>query len=441
MDGIDLEEGEDIDFFVTTDRQHHKPRLEEHVWGEMSSDFPKRIQISPGNIEIEDAKALHIGVRGWKDPAVDDEEPTTGEERRYTLTVTQADVTSSGESSEDTSEAPSPDHKRCPNCTQWIPARTSYLHESFCLRNNVYCGLCNTVFKRGTESDHWHCEHCNAHGNSPSSRTKHLLTTHTPHKCPSSSCTYTASSLSDLASHRTSVCPSKLILCPFCHLIVPQEGSETPDAEQIISGLTFHELQCGSRTTECNICSRRTRLRDMSLHLKDHELQRLSRPVPKICANPQCCRSPSDANGLGICEVCFGPLYAPGYDPTGSQLRNRVERKLLRQLLAGCRKSWCRSRMCRTGRENLGMMVDNMGTMEALPLVQNRGNELPLCVDESTAKRRELAEALAAESVLDQGGKGGYRTEFCVRAVEAASGDLDRARKWLEREGVRIGER
>jgi hypothetical protein len=83
-----------------------------------------------------------------------------------------------------------------------------------------------------------------------------------------------------------------------------------------------------------------------------------------------------------------------------------------------------------------------MGTKEALPLVKARKpGELLLCVDEVTSKRRELAEGLAVETVLDDGGMGGYPVEFCVRAVEAANGDVEGARRWLEREGVRTGER
>ena len=436
LDGIDLEEGDDVDLFITTDRQHHKPRLEEHVWGDISSVFPKRIQIFPSNIELMDAKTLHVGVRGWKDP--EDNNPMEAPARRYTLFITQTDI-SPLKTGALSSEPPSADHQRCKNCTQWIPSRTMLLHESFCFRNNIHCPFCNTVFKRGTEQNHWHCDSCSAHGNHPSSHKKHIHTTHTPHTCPN--CTYIATSLTDLASHRTSVCPAKLILCGFCHLIVPQEGDQNPNAEQILSGLTRHELHCGGRTTECNICSRRTRLRDLALHLKTHELQRLAKPLPETCANPLCCRSPAE-NPLHLCAVCFGPLYASTYDPAGSQLQNRIERKLLRQLLVGCEKSWCKSPLCKTGRRNLGGGEERMGTKEALPLVKARKpGELLLCVDEVTSKRRELAEGLAVETVLDDGGMGGYPVEFCVRAVEAANGDVEGARRWLEREGVRTGER
>jgi len=444
LDADDLVEGEDVDVFVTTDRQHHKPRLEEHVWADIGTTFQKRIQITPRNIELIDAKTLHIGIRGWKDPAEEAETLETAIPRRYTLFITQTEISNpSTDTTGTSSAAPSPDHKQCKNCTQWIPSRTFFLHDSFCLRNNVHCPLCNSVFKRGTEAFHWHCPDCNAHGNHPSSRIKHTLTTHTPHPCLG--CPYIASSVRDLASHRTTVCPEKLILCPFCHLLVPQEGTEHPSAEQILTGLSHHELQCGARTTECNLCGRRTRLRDMAVHLKNHDLQRLSRPLPMICANPLCYRSPAAIpNLLGLCDVCFGPLYTPTHDPTGAALQNRVERKLLRQFLAGCGKSWCRSPLCKSGRRNLEVTNEKVGTKEAMPLIKTRlaGGEVPLCVDERTARRRDMAEALEIQSVADSGvGKGGYALQFCCRAVEAANGDLEGARKWLEREGVRAGER
>ncbi len=35
---------------------------------------------------------------------------------------------------------------------------------------------------------------------------------------------FTFPSLPELARHRTTICPGKLILCQFCHLEVPQEG-------------------------------------------------------------------------------------------------------------------------------------------------------------------------------------------------------------------------
>lgn len=456
LDGADAADdgGGDIDLFITTDRQHHRPRLDEHVWGDLASGFPKRIRLAPSNSELAGATTLHIGIRGWKEPPQEEEgdggpapptpAPTAaaevgGTRYRYTLLVSQAALSAPSPSPMAGDGAPGPDHARCPNCTRWIPARTLLLHESFCLRHNVLCARCSVVLRRGAEHHHWHCATCSAHGDSAVSHRKHLSTTHTPRTCPGC-VTHRAASLTALAAHRVSDCPAKRIVCAFCHLLVPQDGDPArPDAEQILSGLTCHELACGARTTECPRCARHTRLRDLSLHLRHHELQRLATPLPAICANALCCRSRSGpANALGLCDVCFGPLYSSSYDPSGSQLRSRVERRLLRQLLTGCGKPWCCGELCRTGRGG----VERMATKDALPLVhaaRARG-ALPFCVSEATAQRRALAERLAVETALDHG-KGAYAIEFCVRAVEAADGGEEAARSWLEREGVRIGER
>lgn len=452
LDGIGLEEGEDVDLFVTTDRQHHKPRVDQHVWGDLDHNFPKHIFLSPGNIELVNSKRLFIGVRSWADPSGNSFSDDV-QARRYNLSITQSAISPIQETMqpEETTSAPSPDHKRCPNCTQWILSRTFFLHESFCLRHNVLCPICHAIFKRGTETSHWHCQYCSTSGNASASYDKHLSTTHTTRKCLS--CPYIASSLRDLATHRTSVCPSKLILCSFCHLLVAQGGvgdGNTPDAETILSGLTRHELSCGGRTTECDRCGRRTRLRDLELHLKNHDLQRLAKPLPVRCTNPNCYRTVENREAqLGLCETCFSPLYAPNYDPTGTALRARVERKLLRQLIGGCGKSWCKNHLCITGRRNSGgdVKVDSKAALLEVKSVLERSNdEVPLCVDLVTDKNRSLAEKLWIESCADHSGsggnrKGGFPVEFCCRAVDISGGKEEAARKWLEFEGVRVGER
>ena len=55
---------------------------------------------------------------------------------------------------------------------------------------------------------------------------------------------------------------------------------------------------------------------------------------------------------------------------------------------------------------------------------------LHFCVDEASQKRRVLAEMLTAEKGVE--GKGGYGLEWCVAALEAENGDLDKARSWLK---------
>ncbi|KAL7268011.1 hypothetical protein RUND412_009379 [Rhizina undulata] len=457
-----VEDTEEVDLFVSTSKQHHKPRQDEHVWGDLGSSYPKRIEIRPTNMELADSKAIYIGIHGYRSldasslsSSEEEEEDENG--RTYTLRITQCEPQDAEKETASTSEAedaaPGPDYKKCTNCTQWVPARTIVLHENFCLRNNIVCKHCSAVFKRGTESQHWHCSRCTVHGNNaPKALDKHTAVFHIRRTCPA--CTYEASNLPDLSIHRTTTCPGKTILCKFCHLLVPQEGEgdgSTPTADTLMTGLSQHELSCGSRTTDCHICSRIVKLRDLETHLKNHDLIRLSRSTPRICRNRNCARTLKDANNeLGLCGICFGPLYAMTYDPTGAGLKRRVERKLLQQMLAGCGKGWCRNAMCRTGTVNRGgERKELVTTAVALPLIRpvtekllDWSTPLDLCVDEQTQRWRDVAKALQAESVTAVGdGVGGYDIGFCVAAVEEAKGDVEAARRWLEREGVRSGER
>ncbi len=103
--------------------------------------------------------------------------------------------------------------------------------------------------------------------------------------------------------------------------------------------------------------------------------------------------------------------------------------------------------MCKTGRKNAGLAKEGqvIGVKDVLPMVQEvlRHSEggLELCVDEETEGRRALAEALQAESVVEGSEKGGYAVEWCVRAVQEGRGSTEAARRWLEREAVRLKER
>jgi hypothetical protein len=118
------------------------------------------------------------------------------------------------------------------------------------------------------------------------------------------------------------------------------------------------------------------------------------------------------------------------YDPEGKALRRRVERRYLTQLMKGCGRPGCMNEWCRSGRKHLGLEEKGTGTAAALPMVKpllealgDHKQPVHFCVDESTQKRRKVAEMLAAEGV--------YELEWCVAALEAEGGDLGRARGWL----------
>ena len=451
--GIDITldaEDENLELFISpySPRQRARPREDEHVFGDFSNDKLKKITITATNVELENVEALYVSV--YARPSTE----TESRPRKFTLKYSPLIQVGPAKmplalDDEDT-EMHSPDEERCKNCHQYVPKRTMMLHENFCLRNNILCPHCNLVFQKKSLNweEHWHCPYDSAHGNTTSSKTSHDAIVHTSRQCPH--CPYEATNLRDLASHRTSVCPGKLILCQFCHLEVPQEGDPfDPSPDQLISGLTAHELADGARTPDCHLCLEIVRLRDMSTHLKHHELEKRSRSThpPEICRNEYCGRTlhgvgkngeigagsrmgQGPGNDLGLCSICFGPMYVSMHDPEGKAMRRRIERRYLSQLLSGCGKAWCRNEYCKTARAKEGN-TKGLSAQEALPKVKPLMDSLPnkskpmfFCVDEGSQKRRGLAEMIAAEKV--------YKLEWCVAALEAEGGRMGDARTWLQ---------
>ena len=455
----------DLDLFVTPHgpKLRSRPREDEHVFSDMSTRPTKRIRIQHTNMALEKAEALWVSIRAYKDELEPPEVP-----RKYNLLISRTlDSHSLADHVNDNNGDTllSPEEERCSNCHQAVPSRTMFLHQNFCLRNNILCTHCNAVFKKSSSEwkNHWHCPHDKSHGNTVSSKIKHDTLMHTATVC--SSCDYNAANVPDLAHHRATTCPGKMILCQFCHLQVAQQGPDdqpADSAEVILSGLTPHELSDGARTTECHICQKIIRLRDMSVHLKHHDIQRLSRLRPRVCRNINCgrtidgvgksgdIRAQGASNDLGVCDACFGPLHVSMYDPDGKALKRRVERKYLTQFLTGCGQAWCRNEFCKTGRKHLGLLTESQSitSKDALamikPVLDNLKDmkvSLGFCTDQASQKRRTLAEMIAAEGSGSSGkGKGkegevagsGYGLEWCIAALEVASGDLDKGRSWLK---------
>ena len=460
--GVDIslagvDDDEEVDLFVSpySSQQRARPREDEHVFAEISSRYPKHIRLQPTNVELEDAEALWISIHAY--PSGSPSNVLKKFHIRASIFEAGSEAAGNGVPSKGNSHDPG--DTQCKNCTQWVPQSSLFLHENFCLRNNILCPQgCGQVFQKRSPAsqNHWHCPHDTFTGNTTVSRQKHDGLFHTEQNCPS--CGLDFPSIPTLSHHKTTTCPGKLILCRFCHLQVPQEGdpNEPPSAELLLSGLTPHELADGGRTTECHLCNKIVRFRDMETHLKHHDLERSSRPTPRLCRNINCGRTQDGVdkfgdtragtrkgqgpgNEVGLCSFCFGPLYVSLHDPEGKALRRRIERRYLSQLLTGCGKAWCKNDFCRTGRKILGQGDQSIPTKEAIPLVKpflegmnGQGYATPLhfCVDEGSQRRRTVAHMLAVEKGLD--GKGGYDLEWCVAALEAEGGDLGKARDWLK---------
>ncbi|KAI4847731.1 ubiquitin fusion degradation protein [Aureobasidium sp. EXF-8845] len=393
LEAADLDD--DIDLLVSpfSARQRNRPRTDEHVFGDFSGRPAKKIRLEPSNVEMEDAEALWISLHAFS--GEDDQSST--DSRQFTLRV-KVGSSKAAESSSSTEQSHNPEDVRCKNCGQWVPQRTLMLHENFCLRNNISCPHgCGQVFQKRSSAfeKHWHCPHDTFY--------------------------------------------------------VPQEGDpDVPNAEALLSGLTPHELADGSRTTECHLCSRIVRLRDMDTHLKHHDLTRKSRSQPRMCRNAVCGRTldgtshdgntraavRDTGNDIGLCAACFGPLYVSNYDPENKALKRRIERRYLTQLLTGCGKPWCRNTFCKTGRTNTGE-GGSMSTKDALPMIKPyvdaiitpaETKPLHFCVDEASQTRRTIAELMKEES----GMKGeAYSLPWCIGALEAENGQTDKAREWL----------
>ncbi|KAF7195420.1 Ubiquitin fusion degradation protein 1 [Pseudocercospora fuligena] len=461
-----MDDDEDISIFINplSGTQRAKPRIDEFVFADLDTRPRKRIRLEPTNAELEHAEALQVSVHAFASADSQANGTATSEAvepRHYTIRARHPDskATTNNASSIDDEAPLNEGDVRCKNCKQWVPQRTLMLHENFCLRNNILCPKgCDQVFqKRSPEfQNHWHCPHDESYGNSAAAHQQHDSIFHPADvlRCSDCSTAETFANLPSLARHRTSTCPGKLILCRFCHLEVPQEGDpDVPNAEALLSGMTPHELADGARTTECHLCSKIVRLRDMETHLKNHDMDRLQRPTPTPCRNVNCgrtldtCSKSGDTragtrmgqgpgNDVGLCSVCFGPLYVSMYDPENKALRRRIERRYLQQLLTGCGKSWCKNEFCKTGRKNLDLNT-NITTKDALPMVKpfldvsQAATPLHFCVDEKSQRQRNLAEMIAAEEA-GPAGKGGFAFEWCLGALEAEGGDLDGARQWLK---------
>lgn len=444
---LTTEEDEDaLDIFISpkSSRQRAAPRQSAHAFGDFSpaKDGVKSITISPTNVELEGAETILISIHAYTHPdGMDESRPPFQYSLRAKIGL--SDATATVPSNGDVM-IPSGDDAQCGNCLQYVPKRTMVLHENFCRRNNILCPQCKSVFKKGSSEweAHWHCDKDDAYGNSSFSRMKHDDVAHTDRQCQS--CEFSTNSLSDLARHQTSVCPGKLILCRFCHLEVPQEGDPfNPSPEVVLSGMTAHELADGSRTTECHLCDKIVRLRDMETHLKHHELDKVAREKPAICRNANCGRTlygvgprgqisggQNPGNNIGLCSICFGPLYVSMHDPEGKALRRRIERRYLGQLMTGCGKSHCANTWCKTGRANIGEEAKPSTSKAVLPLVKpllanvdDPAEPVYFCVDESNQMGRKLAEMMAAENV--------WELEWCIAAAEAEKGELNRMREWL----------
>lgn len=341
---------------------------------------------------------------------------------------------------------------QCKNCLKSIPNEKLPLHEAFCYRNNKLCS-CGQVFLREIPSNHWHCGPCNndvlINGNLTLLKFKHdklhHLDTYVCEKCPN----VKYDNFLDLVlQHKGSTCPHKLHECKFCHLILPQEELLVEDK---FANLTHHENTCGNKTTECYKCNKVLRTKDLNKHLKLHDLDKqkfneIHQLTFSKCSNVNCIY-PIDnnhPNEMGLCEICYGPLYIPQHDPSNIKLQSRIERKYMIQLSKGCGNSWCQNLECLTGngsasKRTIKELLDYIKqdlfpqiSRPQFPVNKDRdpgvANKVYFCVNQSVSDKKKLVEKIDFEQQ--------YNTAIIYKAVQVGGTSEHDVRVWLHENGL-----
>lgn len=338
--------------------------------------------------------------------------------------------------------APEPPGTECQNCGASVSPDKLSLHQAYCFRHNKRCS-CGEVFQKEVPPTHWKC-HCGVHGNSPISQYKHNQLFHNgPYKCTCGDATEYASGIDLAVLHKGTVCPLKLHECRFCHLVVPQEAATFEDN---YLNITHHENICGNKTTECYKCNKTIRTKDLANHMHMHLLdkQKMNELVQlsfNKCTNEQCVVVVDQpTNDLGLCDLCYGPLYSSVYDPDHSKLQHRLERRYMLQLSRGCNNVWCTNQYCRTGNPAMPKKTLKEAMNEARALLKYIGRpSLPInkdkphttrvwfCVNESIAAKHTLVIQLLAE--------GDYNAAIVHQAVNKTPSE-SLARAWLAENGT-----
>ncbi|KAK9245835.1 ubiquitin fusion degradation protein UFD1-domain-containing protein [Lipomyces tetrasporus] len=419
-------DGRAADVFVSIDEH---PSKDYFLWS-TQTDEKNVISIAPSNSFLATAEKITLAVRSCVVPL------------SFSLMVSQEE----GIVEQKSAPAPQSESRQCPNCKQFFPPRTFQLHTAFCERNNLLCPHlgCGRIFRRqdGIPASHWHCDLDSFSCDSVSTKEKHILAHHTLATCV---CGESFPSQQHLAHHRATICPQKLHICRFCHLRLPQESRDSQS--DLLAGYTGHESRCGTRTTDCPRCNRIVKLRDLDSHMQLHELQRVSAPLPRICANALCVRvidddpAAANSNSLGLCSSCFGPLYSPMHDPTGARLKGRIERRYFIQLTTGCKRSYCTNPACVTGRTNSNLPKLAPAEVAAMVKELTEGGKLEFCVDDGMTRRRRLVNWIGDDNEF-------ARPWICRAVGEVRVGVEDddptsseaKARSWLVENGVRITE-
>ncbi|KAG0302111.1 hypothetical protein BGZ97_002490 [Linnemannia gamsii] len=450
--GIDIivhvQEPGDLDVLVSTKLP---VSLQDHLWADFESVGPRAITIPESDQDYttqQNSQIIHIAVFG-REPTVAASGSSTSTASNfdggaiYSIQVQYHDssdspIPPSGLSSltSESADVPNkdgPGYQECTNCGAWIPERTMMLHSNFCHRNNAKCNKCGLVMKKEDLPNHFHCDHCDKHGDVLEKK-KHMEIFHGWYQCSCES--FESPALPELAKHRRTTCSERFIICRYCHTLV-QQGGPTSNARDRMRGLHSHESYCGDRTIQCQKCSQMVSLKDVQVHAQNHEYQRQNQVTPQLCSNQNCVRSKgATSNVLGLCQLCFGPYWIPTEDPKNQKLVQRLARKYHSQLMSGCGNNWCRNQHCATSRgrqmDATSAATEMMSILKEARVGAVDGHKTWLCVDEGTTRKKVMAELLLEEV------RGQYTIEWCVKALEAERTDLEAAAQWLQLQAPKV---
>ncbi|KAI9240252.1 MAG: ubiquitin fusion degradation protein UFD1-domain-containing protein [Podila humilis] len=401
---VNVQEPGDLDVLIST---KSPVTVQDHIWSNFESVGPRIVVIPATDQDYaaqQDSQSLHIGIFGRASLLPSGSSSLHGDVDYSVLVQYHDDPSTAAPSSGSMSSA----------------------------QPNENCDKCGQVMKKEDAVNHFHCNHCDKHGDI-SEKNKHMEIYHGWYQCSCGS--FESARLPDLALHRRTDCSERFIICRYCHTLV-QQGALSSNARDRIRGLHAHESYCGDRTIQCQKCTQMVSLKDVQVHAKNHEYQRQNQSTPKLCTNQNCVRNRS-TNILGLCQLCFGPYWVPTEDPKHQKLAQRLARKYHSQLMAGCGNSWCRNSYCATSR---GREMDATSAATELMVILKEAKigsttetgKVWLCVDEATTRKKVLAQVLFEDL------QGQYAIEWCVKALESEMTDLDAAVQWLNQQAPRL---
>ncbi|GMM30401.1 hypothetical protein DAMA08_031460 [Martiniozyma asiatica (nom. inval.)] len=333
------------------------------------------------------------------------------------------------------------EHIRCKTCQNVISKSSQLMHESFCRRNNITCDLgCGEVFLKQIPDSHWHC--CDKWGDDPISFSIHDYYYHSvfSDRCESCNIKLDDDKRITLALHRANDCPMSLHSCRYCHLHLSRGEPTTESKYHDMSG---HEWECGAKTMECEKCNKLIRRRDWFVHYSWHEKARIDQQEPKKCQNELCIRCINNSNNkLGLCDICFGPLYNSNNDPDDKLLINRIERRYVLQLKNGCRRKICENSLCGSSAVKINVDTQSMVNVikyvkgELMPAIREsiysgQSYHYSFCVDEGTTMKLRVSKMFE---------EGECSIGWICKAIEVNGLDINKIETWLENNAVRSSE-